>query len=724
MVGRWIFRILILGAAVFASAQIPLDSLHGPLCGMVDPESKAQVAISPVFTRVNVVITDAIAQVVVTQKFVNPFHAKSEVVYLFPLPDQGGVHGMKYRYHDTTYAAKIMERAKAQATYDSIKNTGGQAALLLQERPNIFMQRIASMNGGDTSYVEITLSMPLKYVDGELELAFPTMIGPRFQSALAKTAAAGTVWNPPADRVGAEFEFNVLVESGVDLASITSPSHPIEVSDLASVRKTLTDRQVLSWDVVPKLAFTRGVLLKSQTTYPNRDYVLRLKRAKTASDFSLAVSKDPKGDGFFMLNLYPDPTLFAGKRADMEVVLLVDISGSQNGWPLEREKEITLNIMSRLTPNDKIDLLAFSDDVYYAYGNVAPVAATPANIAKGETFVRGLNVMGGTQLLAGVNAALAVPADPDKQRIFIFLTDGFITDEATIIQAISNHPSKPTIFTFGAGNNLNRDFLEECAKVGNGFATPVVEGDAVGSLVEAAWSRIEAPQLENIQVSFGGLGTADVLYPASRKLYMGLPYRVSGKFTGGGIQTVTLTGDRAGKPVSFSKDIDFADADALSWAVPKLWGREKINQLMLAQGTRETNKDAIIAVSLEYQVLCAYTAFLATAQAAVPDAGQPMTTADKPTPSPAAAHFGLTMHGGLLFLDWTGAAKVEAVRIYDLHGRLLFTFTPGANAQPLSRWIWDGRDSLGRLLGRGLYLISVQTHAGLQSRTFAWDPNR
>ncbi|MEO6096731.1 MAG: VIT domain-containing protein, partial [Fibrobacteria bacterium] len=163
MIGKNFFRfllfLLLLASAQASFSQIPLDSLHGPLCGMLDPETKQQVAVSPAFTRVNVVVTDAIAQAVVTQRFVNPFRAKSEVVYLFPLPDQGAIHGMKYQYHDSLYVAKIMDREKAQARYDSIKQQGGQAALLLQERPNIFMQRIASMGPGETAYVEIRLSM-------------------------------------------------------------------------------------------------------------------------------------------------------------------------------------------------------------------------------------------------------------------------------------------------------------------------------------------------------------------------------------------------------------------------------------------------------------------------------------------------------------------------------------------------------------------------------------
>ncbi|MDQ3003751.1 MAG: hypothetical protein M3Y08_21140, partial [Fibrobacterota bacterium] len=298
MISNILFRLIVSVAALAPFAQIPLDSLRGPLCGMIDPESKQQVAISPTFTRVNVVVTDAIAQVVVTQRFVNPFRSATEAVYLFPLPDQGAIHGMKYEYRDSLYVAKIMDREKAQAKYDSIKQAGGQAALLIQERPNIFMQRIASMGPGETAYVEIRLSMPLKIADGELELAFPTRIGPRFQSGPAgKTSAVPTPWNPPEDRSGPEFQFNVLIQSGVEMASIYSPTHPIDLGGLADMRKGLEERRLVEPNDKPSLSFTRAMMLKSQTTYPNRDFVLRMKRSMTAADFSVALSTDSKGQG-------------------------------------------------------------------------------------------------------------------------------------------------------------------------------------------------------------------------------------------------------------------------------------------------------------------------------------------------------------------------------------------------------------------------------------------
>jgi len=714
-----------------ARADIPLDSLHGPMCGMIDPDTKQQVAISPSFTRVNVVITDAVAQAVVTQRFVNPFRAKSETVYLFPLPDAGAIHGMKYQYHDSLYVAQIMDKDKAQAKYDSIKQSGGQAALLLQEKPNIFMQRIASIGPGETAFVEIRLTMPLKYLDGELELAFPTRIGPRYQPAGVapkKSAAAATSpWNPPEDRSGPEFEFNVLIQSGVDLSSIYSPTHPIQVGDLAAMRKALEDRQVITAGDAPSLAFARGMLLQTATTYPNRDFVLRMKRAAAAaSDFSVALSKDDKGQGYFMLNLYPDTAAFSGKRGPLEVIVLVDVSGSQMGWPLDREKEISLNILSHLTPADNVDVLSFSDNVAYAFGNETPVPATSQNVATAENFIRGLSIQGGTELRAAVQKVLAVPSDGSKKRIFVFLTDGFITDEESIVADIAANPSKPTIFTFGAGDNLNRSFLEECAKVGNGFATPLLSTDATGPLVEAAWQRIESPALTDITVDFGGLGASDVLAPVSNTLYRGMPYTVTGKFAESGLHTVTLTAQRQGTAVTMTRSIDFGAESALSWGIPKLWARRKIEQLTLAQGNTESNKSAIIQVSQDFQVLSQYTAFLASqAQAVTPG----NTIGIGPATGLAEArgtmlYYDLTVRGSMLFLDWKAPVDVQSIRIYDLHGRMLFEYKPAAGAPAIGRWVWDGRDSLGRTLGKGRYVIAVQTRSGMRSQAFDWTPGR
>ena len=216
-------------------------------------------------------------------------------------------------------------------------------------------------------------------------------------------------------------------------------------------------------------------------------------------------------------------------------------------------------------------------------------------------------------------------------------------------------------------------------------------------------------------------------------MYQGLPYQVYGKFSGGGVHTITLTGDKDNVPVTMTKDIDFSNPNAYMWSVPKLWAREKISQLSLAQGTTDVNKPAILSLSLEYQVLSVYTAFLAVLEKT------PLTNPSGiPTTNPGASNPGghlteiktqihislnyqISVHDGMFVLDWQGQDKVVAIHIYDLQGHCFFTYQPEKNALALSRWTWDGRSANGSRLKSGHYIISVQSHGASQNQSFTWN---
>jgi hypothetical protein len=176
--------------------------------------------------------------------------------------------------------------------------------------------------------------------------------------------------------------------------------------------------------------------------------------------------------------------------------------------------------------------------------------------------------------------------------------------------------------------------------------------------------------------------------------------------------------------VSLSRNISFVGEETLSWAVPKLWAREKIGRLMLEQGTGTSNRGPIIGVSVEHQVLSDYTAFLASAPQAV--GGGPVTTSLESKRPGLHVHghgrgLEVSVRGGLLRLDWKGAEPVRSIRIFDLHGREVFRYRPGTGLG-LFRWIWDGRDHHDRKLPRGRYLVGIQTDQGIATRSFEWDP--
>ena len=60
------------------------------------------------------------------------------------------------------------------------KNTGHTAALLNQERTNIFTQHVANIDPGKSIVVQLSYVELLKFEDGKYTFAMPTTIGPRF----------------------------------------------------------------------------------------------------------------------------------------------------------------------------------------------------------------------------------------------------------------------------------------------------------------------------------------------------------------------------------------------------------------------------------------------------------------------------------------------------------------------------------------------------------------
>src|SRR6185503_815417 len=94
-------------------------------------------------TDVNAEISGFLSRVTVTQEFENLYQEKIEAVYTFPLPQNAAVDDMTMRIGDRTVKGKIKRREEARAIYDAARNAGYAAALLDQERPNIFTQGVA-----------------------------------------------------------------------------------------------------------------------------------------------------------------------------------------------------------------------------------------------------------------------------------------------------------------------------------------------------------------------------------------------------------------------------------------------------------------------------------------------------------------------------------------------------------------------------------------------------
>src|SRR5262249_27006810 len=103
------------------------------------------------------IVTGTIAATTVTQTFVNSFERPIEAVYTFPLPHDGAVDRYAFRFAGREIKGVLKRRDEAVADYETAKKQGKTAALLEQERPNVFTQSLANLPPGASIEVEIHL---------------------------------------------------------------------------------------------------------------------------------------------------------------------------------------------------------------------------------------------------------------------------------------------------------------------------------------------------------------------------------------------------------------------------------------------------------------------------------------------------------------------------------------------------------------------------------------
>ncbi len=91
------------------------------------------------------------------------------------------------------------------------------------------------------------------------------------------------------------------------------------------------------------------VELASASTIPNRDFVLRFRVAGDEIKSSFLTYTDPKSkQGYFTLMIYPPSGLAALARRPLEMVFVIDTSGSMTGRPLEQAAAAVSAALDRL----------------------------------------------------------------------------------------------------------------------------------------------------------------------------------------------------------------------------------------------------------------------------------------------------------------------------------------------------------------------------------------
>lgn len=578
-------------------------------------------------TSVKASIAGSITRVTVIQEFENPFKTPIEAVYVFPLPQNAAVDAMTMHIGNRVIKGVIKRRDEARKIYDDARKAGRVAALLDQERPNVFTQSVANVMPGASITVEISYVDTLTYVDGQYEFVFPMVVGPRYIPG-RPTGQTGPGWAPdttnvpdasritppvakPGTRAGHDIDLTVSLDAGVPVKNIRSVLHRVAVHGSGS---------------------QRTVTLDQTDRIPNKDFILQYETSGTAIEDGVLTHAQSSGNGYFTLILQPPRRPQVSQITPKEMVFVIDSSGSQMGWPIEKAKETMKYCIENMNPGDTFQLLSFANDVTPCFNRPVPNSRDARERAQQWLATR--LGSGGTEMMKAIDYALGAEPDPQRMRVVVFMTDGYVGNDMAILGAIKSKLGKARLFPFGVGNSVNRYLLEGMARMGKGEVEWVTLNRHGDEVAEAFQQRIGSPLLLDVAIDWGGAPVLDVYPRTFPDLFSGKPLVIKGRYTAPFKGGITIRGRSANKPYARTVTVDFPVVNPANDVLGVLWARTRIEDLMnhdltgIQQGTPQKDVEgAVTSLGLEFKLMTQFTSFVAVEERVVNTNGKVETIA-------------------------------------------------------------------------------------------------
>ena len=221
----------------------PAQAQQGTLLLKADGQT---LAVPAVATAAEIKVSGIVARAVVKQTYRNPYDTWFEGIYVFPLPENAAVDHLRMKIGERVIEGDIKERQAARAQYEQAKSSGQRAALVEQERPNMFTTSVANIPPHGEITVEIEYQQTLRFDAQGYSLRFPMVVGPRYiPGTPTEGQGQGHGWAPNTDQVPDAaritppvlhpdqhaptnpVRLKVVLDAGVPLAHVDSTYHPI-----------------------------------------------------------------------------------------------------------------------------------------------------------------------------------------------------------------------------------------------------------------------------------------------------------------------------------------------------------------------------------------------------------------------------------------------------------------------------------------------------------------
>ncbi len=631
-------------------------------------EADPPTTVAPLLgTNVDMAISGPFARVSVRQHFYNPNAVFVEGIYVFPLPEDAAVDHLRLQVGDRFIDGVIMDREAARQVYETAVERRRRAALLEQERPNIFASSVGNIAPCEIVRLELEYQQTLHYRDGTYAIRFPMVVGPRYvpdagvavvrqgpgAPAIDRTPPgtdeAGRVTPPVRDpRAGAINPLGLVatINAGGPIAELQSPYHAITTRDLGNH--------------VVEVALADGLVPA------DRDFELVWRTAAGTEPDADIFSERHGGERYGVVMITPPPASHEPQVPPRDVVFVIDRSGSMEGASIRQAKTALKMALRRLRPQDRYDVVQFSHVAEALYPTMEFADRNAIDI--GTRYVDRIWAEGGTEMLPALRLALSFAPDVDRLRQIVFLTDGAISNESALFDEIVANLGNGRLFTVGIGSAPNSYFMTRAATLGRGTFTRIGQTSEVRAKMLALFGKLERPVMTDITLEWSD-GRRVESYPAPvPDLFQGDPIVVaardipdSGRLIVGGLV--------GGKPWRTGIDLD-GQPDSPGARV--IWARHKIRHLMeqIHFGQSPTSVEmAVSAVAHDHHLMSAYTSLVAVDATPIRPPDALLESMDMPTNLPHGWDFDAVFGAGAARADDTSGAvrrhrkaNVEAVR--------------------------------------------------------------
>jgi len=563
-------------------------------------------------------ISGMIASVTLTQKFKNTSDDWVEATYVLPLPETAAVDAMQFQVGDRIIRGKIKERREAKKLYMKAKAAGKKAALVVQQRPNLFTQKVANIAPGESLTVSLHFLQKVDYQQGDFVWRLPTTLTPRFIPGRANTQliSEGSGWAMPTNEVPdadhitpsmvsaarsqAEVKnpisISVKLDAGLPLASVDSAYHKI---------------------VLRKEGEHHQISLAAGTTAMDRDFELRWTPRKNNEPAGAIFTEEKNGEHYALVMLVPPQQTASAERKNTlarELIFIIDTSGSMGGSSILQAKRSLILALERLKPKDRFNIIEFNSTHTRLFPQAMP--ADTQLVQRAINFVGSLRASGGTHMAPALSDALMqfqLSASERHLQQLVFITDGSVGNESALFHLIEKQLGRARLFTVGIGSAPNSFFMRKAAQFGRGTFSYISDLSEVSTKMGTLFAQLESPVMTQLNLTWPTGRSAETWPARLPDLYANEPLVITARLDSSPDSGEVLSLQGFGVNAPWVRDLKLSRPKN-SPGVASLWARDKIAALMDQKhlgGNPAVIREEVLALALQHKLMSPYTSFVA-----------------------------------------------------------------------------------------------------------------